>query len=354
MSRWLLYGATGYTGRLIINEALARGHRPVLAGRSAAKLAPLAQPHNLEWRAFGLDDPDHLRDTVAEFDLVFHAAGPFIHTSEPMLQACLAGKTHYLDITGEIPVFENTLSYDTHAQEQGIALISGVGFDILPTDSLARYVANQVPNAAELEIAFHGDFRVSAGTTKSFLEMLARLPQGSLVRRNGRLVDYRLGKGGKQVRFSDGKTRRVIPIPWGDLATAEKSTGIPNVTAYMALPLPPGARRVAPLLMRAIGLEPVRGLARRAADLAMSGPDEKLRAAGRSYIWARAANGAGAAREAWLETMEPYRLTAVAAVRCVERVLEIQPRGALTPALAFGPNFILELPETQRFDTIDD
>jgi len=104
--KWILYGAYGYTGKLIAQEALLRGHRPVLGGRSAEKLIPLAKELNLDYRIFDLENKDKLYKTISEFDLVFHAAGPYIHTSKPMVQACLKAGINYLDITGEIPVFE--------------------------------------------------------------------------------------------------------------------------------------------------------------------------------------------------------------------------------------------------------
>ncbi len=350
MANWLLYGAYGYTGQLLAAEAVKRGHKPVLAGRDEGKTAVLAQQLNLPHVAFDLNDTDKLHQIVADFDLVFHAAGPFIHTSEPMVQACLAGRTHYLDITGEIPVFETTLSYDAHAREQGVALVSGVGFDIVPTDCLGSYVAAQLPGATHLEMAFAGLSRASSGTAQTMLEMMADMPQGGLVRRNGRLVPHPFGKGGKQVTFSDGQTRQVTPIPWGDLATAQLSTGIPNVTAYMAISLPPGASLVSPLAARLMKIGPVRQAGRKLISWTIHGPDEALRQRARSYIWACASDDAGNKREAWLETLEAYRLTAVAGILAVENTLRHQPNGALTPSLAFGADFVLEIENTHRFD----
>lgn len=352
MSNWLLYGAYGYTGRLIVEEALKRGHRPTLAGRNAGKLQALGEQHDLEWLALDLDYAERLRDTVERFDLVFHAAGPFIHTAEPMVQACLAGRTHYLDITGEIPVFEMTLSYDAHAREQGVVLVSGAGFDIVPTDCLAKHVADQLPDAVHLETAVTALSGVSAGTTKSLLEMTAVMPKGGIVRRNGRLVSRPLGADTRKVTFSDGKTRTVTAIPWGDLAAAEITTGIPNVTSYLALKLPPGTGTLAPLGTRLMSIGAVRGALNKVVDALVRGPNATQRETSRSYAWARATDADGNFREAWLETMEAYRFTAVAGVHAVETVQEHKPSGALTPALALGSDFVLELEDTARFDTL--
>ena len=352
MANWLLYGAYGFTGQLLVEEAVKRGHRPLLAGRDAAKTAVIAQQYNLDHVALDLNDTDKLHQIVAGVDLALHAAGPFIHTSEPMVQACLAGQTHYLDITGEIPVFETTLSYDAHAREQGVALINGVGFDIVPTDCLGSYAAAQLPDADSLEIAFMGLSRASAGTARSMLEMLPTLEQGSLLRRNGRLVPLPFGQGSREVTFSHGRSLRVTPIPWGDLVTAQLSTGVANVTTYMALPLPPGAQAITPLLTRLLKVGPLRRASLKLVDWTIHGPDDHLRQTARSYVWACASNQAGQRREAWLETIEPYRLTAVAGIRAVEKTLQLQPAGALTPSLAFGADFVLAVDGTTRYDDL--
>jgi short subunit dehydrogenase-like uncharacterized protein len=71
------------------------------------------------------------------------------------------------------------------------------------------------------------------------------------------------------------------------------------------------------------------------------------------YLWAQATNEEGENSQAWVETMESYWFTAVTEVRCVEKLLELNLKGALTPALAFGPDFITEIPETMGMDSID-
>ena len=201
---WMIYGAYGYTGELVAQEALRRGHRPVLAGRSAEHLKPLAARLGLESVAIDLSDPAALTRALDGVKLVFHAAGPFVDTSDIMIRACLAAGVSYVDITGEIPVFRNTFSYDDAAKQKGVALMSGVGFDVVPTDCLARYVAEKVPGATDLEIAFAAIGYPSVGTAKSSFDGMLR---GGLVRRNGELVPMSFGKGGKRVRFSTASDR---------------------------------------------------------------------------------------------------------------------------------------------------
>ena len=349
-SNWMIYGAYGYTGQLVAAAALRRGHRPLLAGRSARRLVPLAERLGLDSVVVELDDTSALTRAVAQVDLVFHAAGPFMHTSDPMIRACLAAGTNYVDITGEIPVFQHTFAHDRAAIQRGIVLISGVGFDVVATDCLAEYVASQVPAAVKLEIAIAALNRASAGTAKTMLEIF---PQGGWRRQGGELVSYRWGKGARQVSFPHGE-RTVVPIPWGDLATAFQTTGIPNITTCMAFP-----RSTIRLLrwmalpgQKVLAVKAVRRLFQKWVERSISGPDAETRRKGRSYVWARATDEAGNEAQAWLETLEVYRFTAIGGVRCVERVLAERPQGALTPALALGADFVLEIEGTRRFDTL--
>ncbi|MFQ5436423.1 MAG: saccharopine dehydrogenase family protein, partial [Anaerolineae bacterium] len=300
-------------------------------------------------------DVDEVVTAVSPFDLVFHAAGPFTITSDPMLQACLRGGAHYADITGEIAVFENTFRYDAKARDAGLTFISGVGFDVVPSDCLARYVADQVADANELEISIAALGSASAGTTNTMLESLAALKKGSIVRRDGRYRHIPLNATRKKVPFSDGRARTLTPMPWGDLATAYRTTGIPNITVNMRLPIPPGMIRFFSLNRALMSITPIRKLAQAVVSRQVAGPDEQTRQTSRSTLYARAANEAGDFAEAWLETIEGYWLTAVAGVRIAEKIMAGEaPVGTPTPALAFGADFILEIEGTKRFDALPD
>jgi short subunit dehydrogenase-like uncharacterized protein len=358
MADWLIYGATGYTGQLVAEAAVRRGHRPLLAGRSAERLRPLAERLNLDYAALPLEDAGGLAKLVSGVQAVYHAAGPFAITSEPMLRACLAAGAHYLDITGEIGVYQQVFSHSPAAVEKGIALLPGVGFDVIPSDCLLKYVADQLPDATALIVAIDGigpsgGSSASAGTLKSGLEILAHT--GSVVRRNGQLVRHPLGAGVKQFRFPHGQ-RAAMPFPWGDVEMAWRSTGVPNITAYLGFP--PGQMRaarlgggLATLLLKSSALRRFIG---RQIDRQVTGPSEHAREQGRSYLYAQARNERGDTREAWLETPEAYRFTAEVAPLVVERVLDGGLRGALTPSLAFGADFPLAVAGTRRWDTLPD
>lgn len=354
---WMLYGATGYTGHLIIEEAIARGHRPVLAGRSEGKLKALADRYGLDYRAFDLESPQRVADQLraSGVDLVLHAAGPFIFTAPPMLDACLAVGVHYLDITGEIPVFENTFAAHDHAVERGIVCMSGVGFDIVPSDCLIKYVVDQLPDATRLDIAIEAlsnsgdELGVSAGTAKTMLHML---PNGNLIRRGGELIRADFGAHTDLFSFPHGD-RLAIAIPWGDLSTGYRTSGgVPNITTYLTMP-PDQIRALQTFaypLRQLLKIASVRTWLERQIDQQVPGPSEQRRQTGRSYVYARATNATGKTVQATLITPEGYQFTKIAAVRCVERTLDSTLSGALTPALAFGADLVLELGQTERRD----
>jgi short subunit dehydrogenase-like uncharacterized protein len=356
MPDWMIYGATGYTGQLVADEAVRSGHKPLLSGRSESKLKALAERLNLEYAVADIDDPSALEAAVKRVKVVYHAAGPFTYTSQPMLRACLAVGVHYLDITGETSVYQNIYSYDSSAQEKGIVLIPGVGFDFIPADCLAKYVADQLPDATHLDTAINmlGDSvtgSVSGGTAKSLLEILHHT--GSVVRRNGRLVPIPLGAEAKRFKFPAG-TRTAMPVPWGELMTAYRTTGIPNMTSYLTLPttLIRLTRLTGGLLIPLLHITTLRNVLGALVGR-MTGPDQSARQAGHATLYAQVRNTKGEMREAWLETIEAYQFTAAASVPVVERVLEGAYRGALTPALAFGADFVLGIAGTKRFDVQD-
>ena len=164
---FLIYGATGYTGRLCAEHAVERELRPVLAGRSPDKLRALAEDLGLEWRVFGLaPSPTELQGITA----VLHAAGPFSATAGPMAAACIEAGVHYCDITGEIDVFEALAAWSARAQNAEVMLLPGAGFDVVHSDCLAAHVAALQPGAVRLRLSIGGLSKASRGTMKTMLE----------------------------------------------------------------------------------------------------------------------------------------------------------------------------------------
>jgi short subunit dehydrogenase-like uncharacterized protein len=347
MANWLIYGANGYTGELAAREAVRRGLSPILAGRSADAVSHLARELGLPSRSFPLDDPAVVRAGLVGVEAVLHCAGPFVRTSPIMVNACLATGVHYLDITGEIAVFEAVLSTPKAdaALRAGIALLPGVGFDVVPSDSVAFRLEAALPGATELALAFASDrSSYSRGTAKTMIE---NLPHAGAVRRNGKIVPVPLAYDARKIDFGGQLGPRwTVTIPWGDVATAYHTTGIPNIRVYTGMP-PSQIRRMRLFrpLLPLTGLKTVKQFLARRVDRQEPGPGPEARATARTYLWGEVRDAAGTCLTTTLETPEAYAFTAVSAVSAVERALAgaVSP-GAWTPTRAFGPDFVTGLP----------
>jgi saccharopine dehydrogenase (NAD+, L-lysine-forming) len=325
---WLLYGATGYTGRLIARRAAAQGLRPVLAGRNSAKLVPLAAELGLEHRVFGLEDATAIRRGLTGVDGVAHCAGPFARTALPMATACIDTRTPYLDITGEIDVFESLHALGPRAAAAGITLLPGAGFDVVPTDCLAALLAARLPDATQLDLAFLTGGGASPGTARTALEGAA---DGGRIRAGGEIRSVPVGSRQVRAAFPSGG-RTVVSVPWGDVSTAYHSTGIPDITTYTAMP---GA---AVAMTRALRLGPLRGVASAAVGRLVRGPGEKALSGSGCEVWGRARDAAGNTVTATLTGPNPYRLTVDSVLRIIARLPQL-PAGFQTPSLALGADF---------------
>jgi short subunit dehydrogenase-like uncharacterized protein len=341
----LIYGANGYTGSLIVARAAALGLQPIVAGRREAAIRPLAERHGLPFRAFDLADREAAERGLAGAGALLLAAGPFSATSAPAVDACLATRTHYIDISGEVAVFEAVQRRDQEARHAGITLLPGAGFDVVPSDCLALGLHRALPGATQLTLAIAVEGRPGPGTLKTAVEGAA---EGGWVRREGRLVNVPAAWRSRQIPFAGGP-RWAMTIPWGDLSTAYWSTGIPNIEVYMAAPRAAIAaarlgRSVAALLRRP-GLQAV---IKRAIDATITGGDAAVRAAGSSQVWGRAEAPGGASVEGLVTTLETTTLTAYTTLDIALRILkgETTP-GYTTPGLAFGAGYLQTLPSTR-------
>lgn len=343
---WLIYGAYGYTGELIVQEAVRRGLHPVIAGRNAEKLAALAGQFQLETRTFPLDGRAH--EHLQNIDLVLHCAGPFSETSKPMIEACLASGAHYLDITGEIPVFEHTHAQHERAIAAGVVLCSGVGFDVIPTDCTALKLKELLPDATQLALGFDSDSGISPGTYKTAVRGLG---SGSAVRRNGRLTTVPLGSQHRRIDFGRG-TKSAIGIPWGDVATAFYTTGIPDISTW--IPMPRAAvfgARLSNALRPVLASRPVQQKLSTWVAQNVSGPDETLRKNSPAFIWGEASNAAGLRKSVRIQVANVYDLTVYGALETVGRLLDGSfPAGSSTPARLFGSQLIEALPGSGKFE----
>lgn len=348
MSGFMIYGATGYTGSLITREAVRRAMCPILAGRNAEAVLLLAAEHGLEHRPFSLDSVAGVVEGIRGVHTVLNCAGPFRQTARPMVDACLKSGTHYLDITGEVAVFESLAARDAEARAAGVVLLPGVGFDVVPSDCLAVHLKRRLPTATRLALAFRSAGRLSQGTALTALDGLA---DGGLVRENGALRRIPAAWKTRIIDFGDGPVY-AITIPWGDVATAFHSTGIPNIEVYLAAPW---GFRVGARLSRGFGWllrsKALQGWLRRRIRAGRSGPTEAERRGNQCIFWGEAADEAGRTAVARQQTPDGYDLTVQASLTAAVRVLggTVSP-GFRTPAMAFGPDFVLELPNVSRVD----
>ena len=341
----MIYGATGFTGALVADRARQDGGAtPLLAGRDAGKVADLAARRDMPWAAFGLDDPAELRRQIEGVRVVLNCAGPFSRTAAPLVAACLDAGTHYVDITGEIAVFEHVATQDAAARRAGLVLLPGAGFDVVPSDCLAAHLKRRQPGMRRLRLSISGLTRPSRGTARTALEALGR---GTLVRRGGEIVELATPPRGR-ADFGAGPVA-TIGISWGDVATAWHSTGAPEIDVLFEAS---GALRLvsrvpAPLLRSA----PVRGLLTRLVDRTAQGPSATLRRSGHARLLGEGWDAAGARVAARMETPEPYALTARTALAIARRVAagEVQA-GYHTPATAFGPDLALDFAGVRRTD----
>ncbi len=340
--QWMLYGANGYTGQLIVNEALKRGMRPVLAGRNAQAIRAMAAKNGLESRVFDLDDSGASSAAVKGFNTVLHCAGPFSATSQQMINACLQQHCHYLDITGEISVFANAHRQSEDARHADIVLMPGVGFDVVPSDCLAATLVRELPAATSLKLAFKSDGRVSPGTAKTSIEGLAG---GGCIRRDGKLQWVPLAWKSREIRFSSGKYFAVT-IPWGDVFTAYISTGVPDIEVYMAAPPSVILRMKRMRMMKPLlSMQWVQNMMKRRVEKLVTGPAAEEREHSRMHLWAEVSSADGRSVTGVMTTPNGYDVTVTASLGIVEYLLENETEGGFyTPSLLMGSGYAASLP----------
>lgn len=342
---WMLYGAYGLTGRLILAEALRRGHRPVLTGRDAERLRALAAAHGLACRVASLDEPGELAASLDGVDLVLNAAGPFSETGPPLIEACLQAGTCYVDISGEFHHIAALAGYDECARSAGIAILTGAGFGVTFGEGLALYALEQVPNAVRLRLSVAAaNAQTTATVRRTIIEVLAK---GGYAVEHGRMRHRALAH--QSWVIADGLTSHPFAAaPLGELAALFRSTNVKEIV--VGRPLRPGAARVlrvlSPFLQFALSIPAIRRLASRDRTPRQTG-NPPAESGLRSWVWAEVWSDAGELHLFRLDTGEGYAATASAALANAEALLERSDlRGSLTPGAAFGPAVLGGIPDT--------
>jgi short subunit dehydrogenase-like uncharacterized protein len=349
--RILIYGATGYTGRLIAEHARYIQGPPVIAGRSAHRVQALAAELGLEGRVIAFDQPKALDDTISDVGVLINAASPFAKTAPALIESCLRTGTHYVDVTGELDVFQHAFRYDKLASKRGIMIMPGVGLGIVASDCLAMHVAAGIPNAKYLRIGLLPPVSLSQGTIRSAFGL--SMSQVS-IRRNGRIISVPAGRLHHDFDYGEGK-RASMAVSWADVFTAYYSTGIRNIEAYFEAGF--ASRMVYHLgsaVADALRQAPVERWLGAAARTLFQSPSEQLRKKDRCVIVAEAEDSWRRRSCARLETPDGYSFTAQSATMVAERIRrgDFLP-GFQTPGKVYGPGFVLGMEGTSREDVLE-
>lgn len=345
----ILYGSYGYTGKIIAHECKAKNLNVIIAGRNSEQLKKQSIETGYPFEVVDVSDTAVLKNLLKKGAVVIHCGGPFQYTAKAMADACLETKTHYTDITGEYPVFELLAGYDQKGKDAGITIMPGTGFDVVPTDCLALHLKNRLPSATHLQLAFTmSKGGLSRGTSKTMTEGLGN---GSMIRKDGKLTLINLGEKVLEVDFGSFKSP-TLNIPWGDISTAWRSTGIPNIEVYTgATDKMIRSARMSKYFNWLLRQRWVKNYMLKKIDSKPSGPSEEKRNTGRSFLWGKVWDGNGKIAESRLETVSGYTLTAKTAVLIAEKILKGNFKtGYQTPAMAYGADLIMEIEKTSRKD----
>ena len=344
-SQWMIYGANGYSAQLAIEKALEQGQKPILAGRNQAAIEALGKQFDLPVRVFDLSSVDKVAEQLADVAVVSHCAGPFSATAEPMMKACIKAGTHYTDITGEGSVFDIGQGLHEQAKKAGVVLMGGVGFDVIPTDCLANFLHQQLPDATDLVMGFDGKMDLSPGTSKTMVEGIS---QGMAVRRNGSIKRVGRGFEMRTIDFGHGPKLSSV-IPWGDLYTAYWQTQIPNITVYMPFRGSKLEIILFPLIKLAMSIPFVRNLAMEKAGRAI-GPNTEKRANKRIHVWGEIKNASGKVVTAGIEVPDGYTVTMDGIIMTTNFLRDYQGEGGCyTPSQLMGHQLAEQLPGASSF-----
>lgn len=340
---FVLYGANGYTGELIARMSKEYGLRPLLAGRNKETIKQLADELELEYVITDLDNSVALNQLLQGQRLLIHAAGPFSKTARQMVEACIRNQVHYTDINGDISCFELVKTYDQLAKDANCMLMPGVGFDVVPTDSVAKKISAQLPNASRLQLAFASiGSSISHGTATTMAE---KLGEGGAKRKEGKIISSPLGENSMYVDFGN-KYLFVMSIPWGDISTAFHTTGIPDIETFFAIKTSTYKwirlqKYFNWLLRKAV----VRNFIKKRIDLRPSGPNEKMRKEGISLVWGKVMNESGETKTIRLKGPEGYTFTVHASLIIAKEILQGNWKpGFQTPAGHYGSDLVLKVP----------
>ncbi len=351
-----VYGATGYTGRLVVAELLKAEADFIVSGRSAQKLDALRSEFDLESPAktARIDDPASLRELLADCAVVIDCAGPFVKYGEPVLAAAVETGTHYLDTTGEQPYMKMAYErYGPGAMRAGVAVVPAMGFDYVPGDMIASLTADGMGELDELDLHYcWRDFTPSQGTARTTLEIIGGK---DLEWRNTEWVEASGGVSRGSFEFPEPFGRqRMFRYPSGEQITVPRHVATQNVRASMnasafssdaLAPIFSATVRPAGLAMRT----PLKRLMNAIISRLAEGQTPEQRERTRWAIVCEAKRGE-VEQKGVITGKDVYGLTAAAIVQGAELAARkgFDARGGLAPSQAFDPTSFLE--GLDRFD----
>ncbi|PWT89829.1 MAG: hypothetical protein C5B54_08265 [Acidobacteria bacterium] len=343
----MIYGATGRSGELIARKAVARGLRPILAGRDAQVLYKLGETLKLPCRVFEFGDWERVRQEISRVNLLVNAAGPLMQTSVLVAESCLAGHTHYFDLTNQVPSLVAIYTLDAEAREKGLTLLPGLALSPAASNCLIKHLHSLLPDADDLHIVVEPFMHEhSPGANLTIAENIV---QGGFRRRGGSLERYRIGGELIEADLPSGP-RRMLPSALGDVEAAYRCTRLPNITTYIVSEIPTvfgGWQRRARVPAVRSTLVPAHADTQSSVDHGGNGIHGGEH---QSMVWARMSQTGKKSLEGLLQFGEGHDFTAAAVVAGVSRLLENRrlSAGAHTPATALGADFVLELPNVKR------
>lgn len=346
--KWLIYGAYGYTGSLLVKVACEKGFKPVLAGRDEEKLRLLAEEYKLEYKVFSLDDEAVVYENTRGYDVIYNLAGPYDETAEILIKAALENRCHYFDLAGDFNIYDLAYSYHEQALERGIAIIPGTGFNTLATETLGAFAASKIENVHQLDVAIAALTNPSKGTFNQALRMLQR---GGFVVKDGKISDFPLGKGIKKIKFPHAEMKS-FPVPLGELSALKRSTNAKNVRCYLSLSgmVADSFEYFGDLLVAFSTKSYGKAIIKKTAKSFFSGPSLDTNLNASAYVWARASNKSGDNFEVIMQTPEAYYFTVLASLEALREITENPKSGSLSTSQAFGINFPLKIEGVKRSD----
>ncbi|MDB9884528.1 MAG: saccharopine dehydrogenase family protein [Fidelibacterota bacterium] len=340
--KWMIYGANGYTGRIVVDEAIKRNLKPILAGRSVS-IQKLAEEKGLEYEIFDLSLIDDIALKLLNISVLANCAGPFSATAKFMIPACIKANTHYIDITGEISVYDYAYSKHDEAVRSKVVLCPGVGSDVIPTDCLAVFLKDKCPDATHLSMAWATKgSKPSKGTAKTAVEGITK---GGKIRKDGKIISVPIAYKERLIDFGFSELN-TMTIPWGDIFTAYHSTKIPNIEFYFSR----SHKKVESLrkqikYLRFLKIRWVMDFIKRRIDKIWKPNTAEQRASSKSYFWGEVISPNGAKVIGRFSTADGYDLTAAGTVEVAEYLLgETDQVGYFTPTTLIGKELIEKMP----------